>query len=57
MGSGASFQILTKIIPLLKGEADLVFLWEYGDSVSGLMIRDGKAVDCEVSYTLVVPKK
>jgi hypothetical protein len=54
-GSGYTFDrvLLKKIVPHLQGEAEIVYIWERGDSLTGLRIKDGKAQKCNVSYTLV----
>lgn len=57
-GSGWSFDTLKdKIAPFLMGEADVVFTWEGGDSVSGLRFKDGKVIECDVGYVLTPKKK
>lgn len=35
-----------------RGEADVVLVWEGGDSVSALKIKDGVVTDHEVSYAI-----
>lgn len=45
-------ETLPKFVKLIEGDADLVFTWEGGDSHTGMRIRSGKAVECEVVMTL-----
>ncbi len=52
-GSGHSFNILIeKIVPHLFGSADVVFIWEGGDSITGLRIVNGVATTHEVIKSL-----
>lgn len=57
-GSGYSYVdvFLKEVVPCLKGKADFVLTWEGGDSITGLRIKDGKAVEMDVAHKLV-PKK
>lgn len=56
-GSGHGFEILRDEVALkIIGHVEAVFTWEGGDSVSGLIIKDGKVTECDVKYRLV-PKK
>lgn len=56
-GSGNMYtETLHKFVKLLEGDADLVFTWEGGDSHTGMRIRSGKAVECEVVMTLAPEK-
>jgi hypothetical protein len=53
--SGSSFEYFRdNIIPLISGEAELVFVWEGGDSVSGMRIKDGTCKECQVEYKLSI---
>ncbi len=53
-GSGSSWDYFTdSVVPMLRGSADVVVVWEGGDSVTGLRIQDGKATDMGVKMTLV----
>ena len=57
-GSGHSYtDVLIKYIaPLIHGRVEAVFTWEGGDSLTGLIIEDGKVTECDVVQTLR-PKK
>jgi hypothetical protein len=53
-GSGHSFdyfkrEVLTKI----HGHAELRIVWEGGDSITGLIVKDGKVIECSVEWRLV----
>lgn len=53
-GSGRSWDYFTNnVVPLLRGSADLVMIWEGGDSITGLRIQDGQATEMNVQHTLV----
>lgn len=56
-GSGHTFDTLKDVLPFFKGEADLVFIWEGGDSLSGLKVRDGTVTEHRVKYVLGERKK
>ncbi len=52
-GSGNSYETLKlKIAPRIIGHIQVVFIWEGGDSFSGLDINDGKVTECEVELSL-----
>ncbi|MBX3203211.1 MAG: hypothetical protein KF894_34120 [Labilithrix sp.] len=53
--SGNSYEevFLAEVVPCLRGRAELVFTWERGDYISGLIIEDGKATECDVKHVLV----
>lgn len=51
-GNGYEDVLIKQILPLTKGSIDLVFIWEDGDSVSGLQVRDGVATECTVDFVL-----
>lgn len=52
-GSGGTFDSLReKILPKVHGRIDAVFVWEGGDSVSGLRVVDGKVTEHSVTYVL-----
>lgn len=52
-GSGYLFKtFLEKVVPFLRGSADVIFIWEGGDSISGLRIVDGVATKHEVIKSL-----
>lgn len=55
--SGSSYKdvFLKNIAPHIKGVVEAVITWEGGDSVSGLLIKDGKAAEVEVEYQLKKP--
>ena len=55
-GSGRGFDFLVKVLaPLIRGEVEVVFTWEGGDSFSGLLIRDGVVAQCEVELRCIHP--
>lgn len=58
-GSGHSWHevFLPKIAPLIRGRIEAVVIWEGGDSVSGIIVDDGKVTDCDVEYRLVPKDK
>lgn len=58
-GSGHTFDYFKKTVaPLIIGRIEAVFVWEGGDSTSGMIIEDGKITECDVSYKLTPkPKK
>ncbi len=43
---------LAAFIKLTEGEADVIFVWEGGDSFSGARFRDGKYAPAEVKFSL-----
>lgn len=52
-GSGNSVEIFTeKVAQFLIGEADILLVWEGGDSQSGWRVRDGVAAFCAVKIVL-----
>lgn len=53
-GSGYTFEtlLLQKIVPLLEGSGEVVFVWEGGDYLSGLQIDNGSYQECHVGYVL-----
>lgn len=54
-GAGYTYEetFLKKIAPCIQGEVQIVIVWESGDSVSGLKIKDGVVTECDVKYKLV----
>lgn len=54
-GSGHSGETLIKVLRLTTGAANLILTWEGGDSVSGLIVKDGVVTEGRVVQT-VVPK-
>lgn len=57
-GSGRTYDVLTeKILPKTKGKMELIFTWEGGESISGLLVEDGKVTECNVEMTLVPIKE
>jgi len=57
-GSGhAYYDALPRFLAALEGSADLVFVWEGGDSISGVRVENGKVVEHEVVQTLGPPCK
>lgn len=52
-GSRYSLGILKdKILPLTRGEADILFVWEGGESFSGLRVKDGLVTEKVVRFEL-----
>jgi hypothetical protein len=53
-GSGRTYEaiFIKKICPHIKGEVEVVFTWEGGDSQTGLRIRDGKVTRPKVLVAL-----
>lgn len=51
MGSG-SMGNLAVAASYTKGEAEVVMVWEGGDSISAIKIKDGVVTEHEVEYTL-----
>lgn len=52
-GSGWSYDFLKKeILTKVHGQLDLVFVWEGGDSISGLRVVNGKVTEHDVSFVL-----
>lgn len=55
--SGNSLDYLKeKIIPKIIGRIEAIFIWEGGDSIDGLAIKDGEFVECEVTQRLILPE-
>ncbi len=53
-GSGSTFDYFREnIVPMLRGFADVVIIWEGGDSITGLRIKDGVATEMDVEHRLV----
>jgi hypothetical protein len=50
--SGHSLDIFKKILTRMKGKADLVLIWERGDSVSGWRVCNGVITEHDVRYIL-----
>lgn len=55
-GSGDSFELFKSALSLTRGDADLVLIWERGDYVSGLKVREGRVEEMDVEFVLR-PKK
>jgi hypothetical protein len=52
--SGHSYsKSLPKIVEKIKGDIEVMFTWEHGDSFTGMMIHDGVITECEVKQILV----
>lgn len=52
-GSGHAFDVFCdEVVPKLLGEADLLVIWEGGDSVEGYRVKSGECRQCDVDYTL-----
>lgn len=52
-GSGYSWNEYREALSATQGAADIVVIWESGDSVSGLRVRNGTVTEMDVKYTLV----
>ncbi len=50
--SGRSFDKLKEVLSLFTGSADMVLIWEGGDSTSGLRVVDGQVTEHKVLFTL-----
>lgn len=55
--SGRSFQevLQERVVPKIRGRAEAILIWEGGDSVSGLLVNDGKFAECKVVMQIVKP--
>jgi hypothetical protein len=52
-GSGRTFDVLVKeVLPLTRGIATILLVWEGGGSITGLQVSDGKVVECDVDFIL-----
>jgi hypothetical protein len=51
-GSGSTYDTFKNFLSKTKGNADLVLIWEGGDSVEGLRVRDGVVTSHSVGYVL-----
>lgn len=47
---------LKKIAKKIHGTVEAIFYWEGGNSVTGVLIKDGKFTDCKVECCLVKPE-
>ena len=57
-GSGWAFKYLKETVaPLIEGKVHAVLTWEGGDRHSGLVIENGKVIECDVKMVLVPRKK
>lgn len=53
-GSGYCMDYLTDtILPKTTGEAEIMFIWEGGDSITGLHVKDGVVTKKNVKHHLV----
>lgn len=43
---------LASLVALLQGDAEVIFVWESGDYVSSIRIKDGVMTECDVGYVL-----
>jgi hypothetical protein len=57
-GSGRSVDdvLIPHVLPLTRGRAEILLIWESGDQITGLLVDGGKVTECDVAYTLK-PKK
>lgn len=51
-GSGSYYDTFKDILSQMDGEAELVLIWEGGDSIGGLRIRNGEVTEHEVLFSL-----
>lgn len=55
--SGNSYEYLQNtIIPKIVGKIEAIFIWEGGESICGLAVKDGEFVECDVEQRLVKPE-
>jgi hypothetical protein len=48
-GSGNSYEFFVEnVLPRVRGRADLLVIWEGGDRVDGLLVRDGVVTQADV---------
>jgi hypothetical protein len=50
--SGSSFEALLEVLASFEGEIDLVLIWEGGDSIDGLRLRNHKVTRHRVLCSL-----
>lgn len=57
-GSGGAYSedVLESVAKHVRGEVQAIFIWEGGDSVTGVAIKDGKYAKCKVEQRLVLPE-
>jgi hypothetical protein len=55
-GSGRHFDVFKLALARTTGMADLLLIWEHGESITGLSVRNGVVTEMDVEYSLV-PKK
>ena len=55
-GHGVEDVLEKEIAPRIRGRIDAILVWEGGDSITGISIRDGKYVTCAVEQRLVLPE-
>ncbi len=48
--------LLCTVAPCIIGVVEAIITWERGEALSGLLIKNGKAVECKVQQRLVYPK-
>jgi hypothetical protein len=51
--SGTSWPLLDGIASFIYGHVEAIITWEGGDDVTGIIIKDGVLVECDVVQTLV----
>lgn len=51
-GSGSTFDTLMDILENTKGEAEILIIWEGGDSIQGFRIKDGEVTEKKVKITM-----
>lgn len=51
--SGRTYEtLLMHVLPKIQGTLELMFVWEHGDSYSGVRVVDGKVTQHEVEFKL-----
>lgn len=49
--------LVERIAPMINGRVEVVFVWESGDSHTGLIINHGVVTECDVKMSLVPRNK
>lgn len=52
-GSGSSYDQYLDVLTFTNGKADILLVWEGGDTISGLTVRDGVVKEKNVKFKLV----
>lgn len=57
-GSGSYYNaFIKKVLPRMKGEADLIISWGHGEDITGLRVKDGKVTEHKVGFVLLDAKE